>query len=69
MLARTDCAGLLFSGFARLVSVYLDPGMPVNEELVRVASNYATLRTWSPFAMMCLLIIFSWWNERSRVAN
>ena len=39
MLARTGCAGLLFSEFAKPVSLYLDPGIPVDQELVRVAEQ------------------------------
>src|SRR5579864_1168924 len=39
LLARTGCAELLFPEFAKPVSLYLDPGLPTDEEVMRKAAQ------------------------------
>jgi len=60
LLARTGCAELLFPEFAKPVSLYLDPGIPTDEEVMRKAAQlrqasavvvvgHSLLATWPPF--------------------
>jgi hypothetical protein len=60
LLARTGCAELLFPEFAKPVSLYLDPGIPTDEEVMRKAAQlrqasavvvvrHSLLASWPPF--------------------
>jgi hypothetical protein len=60
LLARTGCAELLFPEFAKPVSLYLDPGIPTDEEIMRKAAQlrqasavvvvrHSLLASWPPF--------------------
>jgi hypothetical protein len=60
LLARTGCAELLFPEFAKPVSLYLDPGIPTDEEVMRKAAQlrqasavvvvgHSLRATWPPF--------------------